>query len=313
MLKTKLGWVVAFGGAQVAALLILIPFAVLTAQPIPNGEPKIKTEPVKSDRVSADTPKIAAGIQELQLEWVGSSILKTETVLMKPHQLKAFVSGEGISWDVQPKSDGATEDGLAWDDLGPNCLVFGFNVDKQTWGKARVPNNLSALIVACNPKAKGVYTVSKSADVDGRSKVVAKVNVQIVRDGEPDPIKVDPIKPEPVKTFPKKLQMLVFYESSEKRAETATFIGDKELNDYWKSKGFDPIVMFDVNVKDKATNDTPENLKPYVQFIKQFKKNLPVVFLMNVDGPDPDSVYQDTRPSTAAEMLKIIKSKLGEK
>lgn len=286
------------GLAHLGVLAILCIGVALGQGQLPIGEnrPVPKAKPV---------PEIAA----VALESLTPAAKAPETIELKPGQLKAFASGEQFSWLLVPKSDDATDEGLAYEEAAAGTVVFAFDVDRQRWGKFKVPDGGPVILVGCNPEARGKYLLVKQEVVGTKVRTVAQTYLVIAGlEPKPDPKPApSPIpKPAPPVTA-RKISVVIVEETAEKSAARSVFFGDKALAEYWKSKGHPEPIVVDQHVRDGQTNLSPDKLKSYLDRAKG--KKLPVIFLLDA-ATGQQLILESKVPGdiAPAEFLKLLQS-----
>lgn len=270
--------------------------------PIGENRPIPKAVPVKSN-----------GIAPVALENMTPASKSPETVELKPGQLKAFASGDGVSWDLVPKSDDATDDGLVLEEAAPGTVIFGYQVDAGKWGKFKVPDGSPVILIACNPEAKGKYLLSKMEIVGGKVKISERTYINVSGAKKPDPVVVDDKKkdttPPPVPAKSRKLSTIVIEETADTMAKRASFFNDPDLLAHYKAKGHANPVIVDQDVKEGKTNKPPEKLVPYLNRAKG--KPLPQVYLVDSETGETIIEGEITDTMTPKEFLELIKKAGG--
>lgn len=262
------------------------------------------------------TPVVAkSSIAPVALESMTPAAKQPDVIELKPGQLKAFESGDAVSWLLVSASEDATEDGLAYEEAAGGTVVFAYDVDRGRWGKFKVPENQPVILLGCNPEARGKYLLVKQ-EVDGKKvKVVARTYITIAaakKDEKKEEVAPTP-KPKPDNKPPvvtgRKLSTIVIDETEDKVAARYAFFESKEVRDYYKAKGHSDPVIVDKDVKDSRTGETPEKLVDYIERAKG--KKLPQVYL--VDSVSGDVVLEGELRSTMTpkEFLELVQKAGG--
>lgn len=272
--------------------------------------------PIGENRPLPKSAPVAAksSIAPVALESMTPAAKQPDVIELKPGQLKAFESGDAVSWLLVSASEDATEDGLAYEEAAGGTVVFAYDVDRGRWGKFKVPENQPVILLGCNPEARGKYLLVKQ-EVDGKKvKVVARTYITIAaakkdekKEEKKDEVAPTP-KPKPVVTG-RKLTTIVIDETEDKVAARYAFFESKEVRDYYKAKGHSDPVIVDKDVKDSRTGETPEKLVDYIERAKG--KKLPQVYL--VDSVSGDVVLEGELRSTMTpkEFLELVQKAGG--
>jgi hypothetical protein len=181
---------------------------------------------------------------------------------------------------------------------GPRS-IFGKFADEPA-GKNRLRDYSAKFLYVVEPLESGdvqLLLVPKGSTSEADAK---RIRLRVGQGPRPpDPKPVDP-KPTPAKS--RRLATVVIEETADASAKRSTFFGSKELADRYRDRKHAAPTVADQNIRDGATNATPESLKPYVERAKV--KALPQLYLIDLDTGDV--VFEGPVPDGVADFLKLL-------